>query len=354
MASLSGSHLPGERAGNLIHFPTEDGGTARGLLCRTAAAIAGVVLCHPHPQMGGRASNHVVQAAAQALQRCRFTTLCVAFRRDAATGDHRTLFRQNVADCRGAIAHLQGTAPEAMPTLLWGYSWGAAVATAVATSGPTRNIASLVLVSPPLGSNRLGEDSPWPALRTYPNPVLMMVGDRDELCPARARRELGWRPAQLWERPVAGVDHHWAGEAAIDAAAEAAAWAVSHGGIARLAHGNTVQAIHHEEVGSESTVGVASPIMAAVVGLISNAHVSIDQRPVSGQAAAAAGEKVAGRAGRGCGSAGTGAAGRSSNGAIGDAEGSAWRELNVEDGVLKEEEGGLEKEDDRFLLTSMI
>jgi hypothetical protein len=94
--------------------------------------------------------------------------------------------------------------------------------------------------------------------------------------------------------------------------------------------------------------------MAAVVGLISNAHVSIDQRPVSGQAAAAAGEKVAGRAGRGCGSAGTGAAGRSSNGAIGDAEGSAWRELNVEDGVLKEEEGGLEKEDDRFLLTSMI
>lgn len=219
-------------AGCLVQFSTEDAGTTRGVLFQTEAAIAGAVLCHPHPQMGGSISNHVVQAAAKALQRSRVTTLCVSFRRDSPFGDHRTLFQQNIADCRGAIAHLHSMVPEKIPTMLWGYSWGAAVAAAAATSDPAHRIASLILVSPPLGVDRLGGDSPWPLLRTWPHPVLMLVGEQDEFCPASARRELGWRPAQLWERPVAGVDHHWAGQAAIDAAAEAASWAGSHGGIA--------------------------------------------------------------------------------------------------------------------------
>lgn len=196
-----------------------------------------VILCPPHPLLSASTSSHVVRAAAAAMQARNALTLTLTFRRDVLAPAQ--LLVANAAELDAAITYAAASQPD-LPLLLWGYSWGAAVAVTVAASD-TR-IHSLMLVSPPLRGDWLGTDSPWSAIRNWPGPVLVLVGEKDEFCPASARRAGGWRPAQLWEMPVPGVDHYWAGEAALEAAAEAAAWAASHGG---LGGGRGGAASHH-------------------------------------------------------------------------------------------------------------
>lgn len=155
---------------------TLDVGGAVALEARVSipgGARAGAVLCHPHPLYGGDMESHVVILAAQACAARNVATLRFNFRGvGASTGKHDD-GRGEQDDVRAALAELRRRLPAGAPVALAGYSFGAAVAAAVAASTPIRGLA---LIAPPL---RIMPLMP-PAVS---GPFLIVVGAEDQYCP---------------------------------------------------------------------------------------------------------------------------------------------------------------------------
>ena len=154
---------------------TVDVGGAVSLDARIAlpsSATAGVVLCHPHPLYGGDMDSHVVRGAAEACAARNVATLRFNFRGvGASTGQHDE-GRGEQDDVRAALAELRRRLPAGAAVALAGYSFGAAVAAAVAARTP---IAGLALIAPPV---RIVPMTP-PAVS---GPVLVVVGAEDQYC----------------------------------------------------------------------------------------------------------------------------------------------------------------------------
>ena len=104
------------------------------------------LVCHPHPLFGGTMDNKVVVIAARALQERGYATLRFNFRgvgQSAGSGD---LGRGEAADAMAAAAALQARWPAAQ-LLIAGFSFGAYVATQLATQLPVRQ---LITIAPPV------------------------------------------------------------------------------------------------------------------------------------------------------------------------------------------------------------
>jgi len=100
--------------------------------------IAGVVVCHPHPQYGGNRFNPVVDALFRHLPTRGFTALRF---------DFRAAFDGGVRERHDVVAALDALADRGVaPLFVAGYSFGAAVALNTADG----RIAAQVAVAPPL------------------------------------------------------------------------------------------------------------------------------------------------------------------------------------------------------------
>ena len=168
-----------------------------GRLAAPPGAVAGAVVCHPHPQYGGDMDNPVVTAVADALAGRGLAALRFNFRgvgRSQGTYDGG---RGEVDDARAALAALVARLPERAPIALVGYSFGAAVALRAAADGVATRV---VAIAPPLAL--LEPD----ALAALARPLTVVVGDRDQFCPIDRLAALG-----LTLRRVAGADHFLAG-----------------------------------------------------------------------------------------------------------------------------------------------
>lgn len=180
---------------HLVVFPSRDGFPLEGVLHVPAGAgpHPAVVVCHPHPLMGGTMHNRVIVAIVRALTARGMAALRFNF---------RSRYGQGIAeqgDVAGAFDFLTTQPSIAGDCLaLAGYSFGAGVA---ARHAPDEARA-LALVAPPSGD--LSPD----LLAGYERPVCIVVGDRDPVSPAAdVRAFVAGLVAPTTLHVLPGVDH---------------------------------------------------------------------------------------------------------------------------------------------------
>jgi uncharacterized protein len=174
------------------------------------AAPGGAVITHPHPLFGGDMANNVVLTAVRALAARGMSALRFNFRGvGRSTGTYGGGVEE-AGDVAAALAFLKSHTPG--PHYVVGYSFGAAVAGRALLEGLSADGA--ICVAPPIAFMELSFLPRVPGLR------LILVGDRDELCPLPSLRALlaegqpspGERPPEI--RVVEGADHFFSnGEA---------------------------------------------------------------------------------------------------------------------------------------------
>jgi alpha/beta superfamily hydrolase len=172
---------------------------------KAGAPPKGAVVCHPHPQYGGSMYNNVVEAALEALWSLGFATLRFNFR---GVGDSEGSYGGGdgeAEDAVAAISHLRGQPGlEKAPTVLAGYSFGAAAAWQAAPR--ITGLDALALIAAPL--RMMDVDAP-PQIRN----VILIGGAVDSFCPAA---ELAGLCARLGGgagyRVIDGADHFFGGQ----------------------------------------------------------------------------------------------------------------------------------------------
>ncbi|MEO8456505.1 MAG: alpha/beta family hydrolase [Chloroflexota bacterium] len=166
--------------------------------------FSGVVVCHPHPQMGGDMYNYVVGTLVRGVTEAGAAALRFNFRGvGASEGDYADGIGEQ-ADVRTALDALRAQ-PEVDGDriALSGYSFGAMVMLNVATSRD--DLRAVISVSTPTKRGAKVEIQ-------MQAPTLFVTGDRDPYCDANLLLEY---QDQLGDdvtvEIVPGVDHFWAG-----------------------------------------------------------------------------------------------------------------------------------------------
>jgi alpha/beta superfamily hydrolase len=135
--------------------------------------VATAVVCHPHPLQQGTMTNKVVTTVARAFARLGADAVRFNFRGvGASTGSYADGVGER-DDALAVVAWCRERWP-GRPLYLGGFSFGAAVAIAVAARAAP---AGLVTVAPPV--DRLPPDLEAPTC-----PWLLVHGDADEVVPA--------------------------------------------------------------------------------------------------------------------------------------------------------------------------
>ena len=172
--------------------PWAEGGvvTLEGLFHRGSRAPA-VVVCPPHPRLGGSMDSPVVAELAWSLTKRGRATLRFNYQGVGASGGtlHASApdghleklalaaLSSEVGDASAAVNLLTASVPDGKVAIV-GYSFGAAVALALVQSRPA--IRPLILVSPP---TTLFD---WELLRSVQQPTLIVVGHKDPLVDRQA------------------------------------------------------------------------------------------------------------------------------------------------------------------------
>jgi alpha/beta superfamily hydrolase len=182
-------------------IPAGAGVVLEGVLAMPPETPAGVVVCHPHPLYGGDMDNPVVLAAAAACLEAGLATLRFNFRGVGGSGGAWDDGRGEQDDVRAALAWLRERLAPRSWLALAGYSFGAAMAAAVAGAG--ERLAGLALIAPPLAVRAWqprtpsGLDGPW----------LIVAGSADTYCPAEALAVLGSALPAATVTVIDGADH---------------------------------------------------------------------------------------------------------------------------------------------------
>jgi alpha/beta superfamily hydrolase len=170
-----------------------------------ANAAAGIAICHPHPLYGGDMDNPVVVRIAEVAADAGCATLRFNFRGvGRSTGAYGGGTGEQ-ADLAAVVAHLRSLLSPDAPVIAAGYSFGSLVAAHVAAGG---GVDAVALVAPPLG---LGDTRPLPELPT-PMPVLIVVGENDEYCPAEVVERLRAERPTATLNVIDGANHFFFGK----------------------------------------------------------------------------------------------------------------------------------------------
>jgi len=152
--------------------------TCEGLLTRSdvSAHAPGIVLCHPHPLRGGDMSNNVIVALTEAFATDGFAVLQFNFRGVGRSTGHYTEGVGEQEDAKASLTWLSAQPGiDADRLFLAGYSFGARVTLAVASSDP--RVCGFLVVAPPV----LRGD--WPSLQSSRGPKVILCGERDPVAP---------------------------------------------------------------------------------------------------------------------------------------------------------------------------
>lgn len=169
-------------------------------LYAAAGGDHGVVVSHPHPQMGGSMINNVVEALTRSYYTCGYSTLRFNFRgvgRSEGSFDNGTGEQE---DMLGAVEFLLEKGIKKVS--LGGYSFGAWISVRVLAHGG--DFLPAVLVSPPV------DFLPFSFSGLEGKVGLIVCGDRDEFCKVdRLKKIAAGTGARL--RIVSGADHFFSG-----------------------------------------------------------------------------------------------------------------------------------------------
>ena len=142
-------------------------------LWRMAAGDTGVVICHPHPMMGGSMHNNVVETIRDVFSSCGYSTLRFNFRGVGESTGRYDEGRGEKQDIVSACEFMKCQGVEKIT--LAGYSFGAWVCCRL-LKDKSLLIVSTILISPP----QKYFDFDWDGLE---NDVgLIICGDGDPFC----------------------------------------------------------------------------------------------------------------------------------------------------------------------------
>ncbi|MBF8268072.1 MAG: dienelactone hydrolase [Dehalococcoidia bacterium] len=166
----------------------------------------GVVVCHPHPRMGGDMRNSVVMGICSSLAKVGISSLRFNFR---GVGESQGVYddgRGEVDDALAALGCLASCEAVAEGSIgLAGYSFGAGIAMKAALRDDLTRAVSMVARPRVDPEDEVGER---PSL-----PMLFVVGGRDRLMPTDLLNELA---AKLTTPPevhvVPEADHFFGGQ----------------------------------------------------------------------------------------------------------------------------------------------
>jgi uncharacterized protein len=171
------------------------------------AAPGGAIITHPHPLFGGDMANNVVGTAARALAARGMSALRFNFRGVGRSTGAYGGGLEEADDVVAALAFLKSRASG--PYYVVGYSFGAAVASRALLQGMAADGA--VCIAPPIAFMDLS------FLPRVPGLKLIVVGDRDDLCPLAslealmAKRQAGPGETPVAIRVIGGADHFFGG-----------------------------------------------------------------------------------------------------------------------------------------------
>lgn len=142
-------------------------------LWRKAAGDEGVVICHPHPLMGGSMHNNVVETIRDVFSSCGYSTLRFNFRGVEESTGRYDEGRGEKQDVVSACEFIKSQGVEKIT--LAGYSFGAWVCCRLLADKPSM-IVSTILISPP----QKYFDFDWEGMENAIE--LMICGDGDPFC----------------------------------------------------------------------------------------------------------------------------------------------------------------------------
>lgn len=140
---------------------------------------AALVLCHPHPQMGGTMEAPLLLAIADEMTSKGWAVLRFNFRGIGASEGESSTGEAEVADARGAVA-LARERFGGVPVAVAGWSFGAAVA--VRATAEETDLAACVAIAPAVQPREgITAGLPGPEGLRLDVPVLLICGANDHL-----------------------------------------------------------------------------------------------------------------------------------------------------------------------------
>ena len=165
-----------------LRIRSSDGLMLEAALDAPADPCAALVLCHPHPKMGGTMNAPLLLALARELVDRGWAVLRFNFRGLGTSEGEHGLGIDEVADATGAIAHLKDLYDT--PVAIAGWSFGGAVA--VRAAAQTDGLAAIATVAPAVREKAgITAGLPDPAEISLSAPLLIVVGANDELVSPR-------------------------------------------------------------------------------------------------------------------------------------------------------------------------
>jgi alpha/beta superfamily hydrolase len=150
--------------------------SSEGLFSR-GSSDRGVVICHPHPQMGGSMHNNVVETIQRVYARHQDSTLRFNFRGVGESTGFYSEGRGETKDVAAACDYIKSRGVREI--VLAGYSFGAWVCLNLLKEDQP-DIASVIFISPP--DKYFPFD--WAGMKHPPN--LIVCGNHDPFCDVSA------------------------------------------------------------------------------------------------------------------------------------------------------------------------
>ncbi|MFN2490316.1 MAG: alpha/beta hydrolase [Actinomycetota bacterium] len=162
-----------------LTFRSEDGLSIEAELDAPPNAKAGLVLCHPHPQMDGTMNAPLLLALRDELTSRRWIVLRFNFRGVGASEGESSLGGAELAETRAAIAVLRRRDAE-LPLAIAGWSFGGAVA--VRAAAEDDSLVGCVGIAPAVRAEPDVTDGLPPADELDLGvPLLFVCGAQDEV-----------------------------------------------------------------------------------------------------------------------------------------------------------------------------
>ena len=170
---------------------------------------ANVVLCHPHPKLGGTMNAPLLLALQEELVRRDYAVLRFNFRGIGESEGQSSLGLEEVADAEGAIAHSRSLDAE-LPVAVVGWSFGAVVA--LRTAARDDALAGCVAIAPAVKPKPDVSVGLPPAHKVELDvPVLLVCAANDELVACDDCR--GWADEALADKMIVdGANHFFWGK----------------------------------------------------------------------------------------------------------------------------------------------
>jgi hypothetical protein len=182
-------------------FIKNDSLLIEGLLHKSSEEL-GVIICHPHPLMGGSMQNNVLEAIQETFAAENFTTLRFNFR---GVGRSTGIYDEGRGEMEDILAVREHLIKAGVSKIFFaGYSFGAWVGAKVIERN--NNIfTDSVFISPP--NNYFDFD--WAKLTDKIG--LIICGDQDQFCdPEAIKKQIKEIQAKL--EMISGADHFYLGK----------------------------------------------------------------------------------------------------------------------------------------------